>query len=167
VRGTRSELSVASSARARTSSFVSMAHERVLDWFITRPPPGQTSIDFLTFLTTLVLRGMTACVERGWAEKQPRCVLVLDNARPHNEVALKRVRAAGVFVFLLPPYSPDFNLMVDLFSVCSSCLRRWCSPDQFNAWPMRTVDSMLLHITGNMSRGFVRAAVRRYNLYVP
>jgi len=138
-----------------------MAHDRVLDCFITRPPPGQTSVDFLIFLTTLVLPGMTACVEGGRAEQPPRCVLVLDNARIHDEVALARVRAAGVFVLLLPPYSPDFNPIEDVLSVGSSWLRRWCSQDQFNAWPMTTVDSMLLHITGNMCRGFVRAAVRR------
>jgi len=167
VRGTRSGLYVASSAGAKTSFFFAMAHDRVLDWFITRPPPGQTSVDFLIFLTTLVLPRMTACVEGDWAEQPPRCVLVLDNARIHDEVALQRVRAAGVFVLLLPPYSPDFNPIEDVFSVGSSWLRRWCSPDQFNAWPMTTVDSMLLHITGNMCRGFVRAAVRRYNLYVP
>ena len=109
VRGTRSELYVASSAGAKTSFFVAMAYDRVLDWFITRPPPGQTSVDFLIFLTTLVLPGMTACVKRGWAEQPPRCVLVLNNARIHDEVALQRARAAGVFVLLLPPYSPDFN----------------------------------------------------------
>jgi len=92
---------------------------------------------------------------------------VLDNARIHVEVALQRVRAAGVFVMLFPPYSPDFNPIEDVISVGSSWLRRWCSPDQYIAWPMTTVDSVLLHITGNMCRGFVRAAVRRYNLYVP
>jgi len=86
---------------------------------------------------------------------------MLDNARPHDEVALQRVRAAGVFVLSLLPYSPDISPMMNVFSVGSSCLRRLCSPDQFNAWPMRTVDSMLLYITGNMSRGFVCAAARR------
>jgi len=110
---------------------------------------------------------MTACVKGGWAEQPPRCVLVLDNPRIHDEVALQRVRAAGVFVLLLPPYSPDFNPTENVFSAGSSWIRRWCSPDQFHAWPMTTVDSMLLHITGNLCRGFARAAVRRYNLYVP
>jgi len=102
------------------------------------------------FLTTLVLPGMTACVEGGWAEQPPRCILVLDNARIKDEVALQMVRAAGVFDLLLPPYSPDLNPIADVFSVGSSWLRRWCSPDQFNTWPMTTLDSMLLKITGNM-----------------
>jgi len=67
----------------------------------------------------------------------------------------------------MPPYSPDFNPIEYVFSVGSSWLRRWSSPDQFNAWPMTTIDAMLLRITGDMSRGFVKAAVRRYNLYIP
>jgi len=53
VRGARSELYVTSSARARTSFFVAMAHDRVLDWFITLPPPEQTSVDFLICLPRL------------------------------------------------------------------------------------------------------------------
>jgi len=82
---------------------------------------------------------MTACVE-GDGDVQPRgCVPVLDNARIQDEVALERVRAAGVFVLLLPPYSPDFNPIEDVFSVGSSWLRRWSSPEQFNAWPMATI----------------------------
>jgi len=31
---------------------------------------------------------------------------------------------------------------------------------------MLTINSMLERITGNMCRGFIPAAVRRYNLYV-
>jgi len=91
----------------------------------------------------------------------------LDNARVHDEVALEKVRDAGVVVLLLPPYSPDFNPIEDVFSVGSSWLRRYSHPEQFNAWPMLTINSMLAHITGDMCRGFVKAALRRYNMYVP
>jgi len=167
VRGARSDMYVASSAGARTNISVAMAHDRVLDWLKARPPPGQTSVGFLIFLTTLVLPGMTACVEGGLDVSPPGCVLVLFNVRIHDEVALERVRAAGVFVVLLPPYSPDFNPIEDVFSVGSGWLRRWSSPDHFNSWPMTAIDSMLLHITGDMCRVFVGAAVRHYNLYVP
>jgi len=54
VRGSRSECYVASSAGARTSFFVAIAHECVLDWMITWPPPGQTADDFLSFVTSFV-----------------------------------------------------------------------------------------------------------------
>ena len=96
---------------------------------------------------------------REWDEQPDRCVLVLDNARIHDEVALAAVRAAGVVVLLLPPYSPDINPIEDVFSVGSSWLKRWSSLEQFNAWPMLTINTMLEHITGDMCRGFVRAAV--------
>jgi len=102
-----------------------------------------------------------------WSVQPERCVLVLDNARIHESVALTRLGAAGVFVLLMPRYSPDFNPIEDLFYVGSSWLRRWSSPDQFNAWTMNTIEAMLLHITGAICREFVKAAARRYNIYIP
>jgi len=81
-------------------------------------------------------------------------------------VAVASLRADGVLVFLMPPYSLDFNPIEDIFSAGSSWLRRWSSPDQFNAWSMTTNDAKLRHITGDMCRGFVKAAVRRHNLYI-
>ena len=92
---------------------------------------------------------------------------MLDNARIHVEVALASVRAAGVIVLLLPPYSPDFNPIENVFSVGSSWLLRWSSPDQINAWPMLTINSMLEYISSDMFRGFVKAAVRRSSMCIP
>ena len=57
---------------------------------------------------------------REWSEQTERCVLGLDNARIHDEVALTAVRAAGVVVLLVPPYSPDFNPIENVFAVGSS-----------------------------------------------
>jgi len=54
LRGSRAECYVASSFCVRTSFFVAMAHDCVLDWFITRPPAGQTAIDFLFFMSSFV-----------------------------------------------------------------------------------------------------------------
>ena len=102
------ECYVASSAGARTSFFVAMAHDCVLDWMITRPPPGKTAVDFLLFVTSFVLPRMRACVAGEWSSEPERCVLVLENAHIHDSVALASLRAAGVFV-LLPRYLPDFN----------------------------------------------------------
>jgi len=39
-------------------------------------------------------------------------------------------------------------------------------PEQFNAWPFYTIALMLASITPDMCRGFVRAAVRNYSLYI-
>jgi len=168
LRGARVEFYVEPNPGVRTSFFVAMAHDRVLDWMVTRPPPAQTSVDFLIFVTNFLLPHMRSVGEgRAWGEQPDRCVLVLYNARVHDEVALTTRRDAGVFVLSLPPYSPNFNPIEDIFSVGSSWLRRWSSPAQFNAWPMLPIDTMLLHVTGAMCRGSVHAAVRRYKLYVP
>jgi len=63
LRGGRVECYVASSAGVRTSVSVAMAHDRILDWLITRPPPGQTSVDFILFLKKCVLPFMRLMVE--------------------------------------------------------------------------------------------------------
>eukprot|EP00170_Pyropia_yezoensis_P002558 contig_10748_g2562 len=167
-RGERAECYVASSAGVRTSFFAAMAHDSMLDWMVTLPPPGQSSVDFLLFIVNRLLPYMDARdPEKAWVDQPDRCVLVLDNTRVHDAVALSILREAGVFVVLLPSYSPDFNPIEDVFSVGSSWLRRWSSRAQYNAWPMLTVDTMLSHVREDMCSGFVRAAVRQYLLYVP
>ena len=145
-----------------------MAHDQVLDWMVTRPPPGQTAVDFLVFVTNFLLPRMRSVEEGLSREDQPdRCVLVLENARIHDEISLEVLRDAGVFVLSFPPYCPGFNPIEDVFSVGSSWLRRCSATAEFKAWPMLTVEIMLLYITGQMCRGFVRAAVTRHRLYVP
>ena len=159
---------MASSAGVRTSFFVAMAHNEVTDWMITRPPPGQSSVDFVLFLVRHLLPSLRSYdPEQWWNEQEDRCVLILDNTSVHDEVALAAVRAREVFVLLLPPYSPDFNPIEDFFSMGSSFLRRWSSPSQFNDWSMSTIDSMLSSTTGDMCTGCVKAAVLRYLMYVP
>ena len=165
LRDARAECYVEARPGVRTSFFVAMADDQVLDWMVTRPPPGQTAVDIFVFVTNFLLPRMRS-VEEGlaWEDQPDRCVLVLDNARIHDEVSLEVLRDAGVFVLSLPPYSPDFNPIEDLFSVGGSWLRRRSSPAQFNVWPMLTIDTMILYFTGQMRRGFVEAAVRRYRL---
>jgi len=121
LRGSRAECYVASSSGVRTSCFIAMAHDCVLDWLMTRPTPGQTAVDFLLSMTNLVLPRMNN-LQQGvaWDGQPARCVLVLDNTRIHDEAALAAVRAAGVVVLLLPHYSPDFNPIEDVCSVGSS-----------------------------------------------
>ena len=62
------------------------------------------------------------------SEKPKRCVLILNNARVHDELAVAVIEAAGVLGCRLPPYSPEFNPIEDVLSVGSSWLRRSVSP---------------------------------------
>jgi len=43
-----------------TSFIVAMAHGGLIDWKLTKPPPGQSSVDFLLFLINSVLPAMSA-----------------------------------------------------------------------------------------------------------
>jgi len=81
LRGARAECYVEASPGVRTSFFVAMAHDHVLDWMVTRPPPGQTAADYLVYVTKLFLPRMCS-PEEGLAREDQidRCVLVLDNA---------------------------------------------------------------------------------------
>jgi len=64
LRGSRAECYVASSAEVRTSFFVAMAHDRLLDWVVTRPPPAQTSVDFFAVLDEFCAASHAGCRPR-------------------------------------------------------------------------------------------------------
>jgi len=166
--GQRAECHAASSAGVRTSVFVAMAHDDIIDLMITRRPPGRSSVDLVLFLVRHLLPTLRAYVpEQAWDEQEDRCALNLDNAPVHDEVGMAAVGSRSVFVLLVSPYSPDFNQIEDDFSTGSSWLRRWSSPSQLNDWPIWTIDSMLNTFTGDMRTGFVKAALRRNLMYVP
>jgi len=144
-----------------------MSHGRVLDWKITQPPPGQTSVDFLLFALERLLPHMNSYDPAWpWSQQDERCVLKLDNVRVHDQAAIALIQAAGVLVRLLPPYCPDFNPIEDVFSVGSSWLRRHVTPEQFNEWPFLCIALMLSSISSAICRGFVKAAMRNYTLYI-
>ncbi len=51
-------------------------------------------------------------------------MLVLDNARPHHNSALKQlVEEAGCFLMFLPPYSPDFTPIEPVWSWIKNTVR--------------------------------------------
>ena len=136
LRGQRAECYVTNRKGVSTSFFVAVGHDKVLDWLITQPPPGQSSVDFLLFALAHLLPHMNAYdAALPWSEHPERCVMMLDNARVNDELALAVIEAAGVFGCRLPPYSPEINTIEDVISVGSSWLRRDVSQDQFNDWP--------------------------------
>lgn len=105
--------------------------------------------------------------DKAWVDQPDPCVLVLDNARTHDAVALSVLRDEGVFVLLLQHCSPYFFPIEDIFSVGSSWLRRWSPPAQQNAWKSLTSDTMLSYVTGGMCERSLRAAVRRSVFFLP
>ena len=167
LRGERAECHVSNDKEVSTSFFVAMGHDQVLDWMITQPPPGQLSVDFFLFVLANLLPSMNAYdAAVPWIDQPDRCVLIFNNARVHDELTLAVIEAAGVFFCRLPPYSPDYNPIEDVFSVGSSWLRRSVTPEQFNDWPFLSIAAMLSHITPAMCTGFVRAAVKNYCFYI-
>jgi transposase len=55
----------------------------------------------------------------------PSSVIVMDNARIHRGSGVERLcTAAGVKLIYLPPYSPDFNPIEELFSVLKAHIKR-------------------------------------------
>lgn len=86
---------MSSSAGVRTSFFVAMGHAPIMDWMITRPPPGKKSVDFLLFVVNRLLPRMASGdPERAWVDQPDRCVLILDNARVHDAASLTVERRA-------------------------------------------------------------------------
>jgi len=55
LRGTQAEYYVVWSAGVRADIFVVMAHDRRLEWLITRSPPGRTAVDFTLFCDWLFI----------------------------------------------------------------------------------------------------------------
>jgi transposase len=56
---------------------------------------------------------------------RPGDVLVMDNLSSHkNQSTIAKIEATGVRVMFLPPYSPDFNPIENVFSKLKAILRR-------------------------------------------
>jgi len=168
LRGARAETYIDASRGVAMSFIVAMAHGGLVDWKLTKTPPGQSSVDTLLYLINSVLRSKNEYNPAlPWDELVPNCVLILHSARVHDNLAVAVVEAARMRVRFLPPYSPDFNPVEDVFSVGSSWLRRNVTSDQFSAWTFTALTAMLLHVKNDMCAAFVKAVVRRYTAYVP
>lgn len=56
---------------------------------------------------------------------RPRDIIVLDNLTPHKDPeVLQMLAVAGVEVWHLPPYSPDFNPIENMWSKIKAYLRK-------------------------------------------
>jgi transposase len=79
---------------------------------------------------------------RAWVEQmlvpvlQPGDVVVLDNLRSHKVAGIEQaIRAAGAQLLYLPPYSPDYNPIEQVFSKLKTLLREAAARTVDDLWP--------------------------------
>ena len=66
---------------------------------------------------------------------QPGDVVILDNLSSHKGKAVRRaLRAAGVHLLFLPPYSPDLNPIEQMFAKLKHLMRRAAERNVEQTW---------------------------------
>jgi len=84
---------------------------------------------------------------------KPGDLVVMDNLSSHKVKGVREaIEAAGAAVVYLPPYSPDFNPIEQLFAKLKALLRKYKE---------RTVEALWNRI-GNLLDGFTRVECRNY-----
>ncbi len=55
-------------------------------------------------------------------------IVIMDNLRPHkSQRVTEAIEGAGCMLVYLPPYSPDFNPIENMWSKVKACLRKACA----------------------------------------
>lgn len=87
----------------------------------------------------LIDRPMTGIIFRQWLvehlipEMQPGSIVVCDNLPAHKVAGIRQcLEEAGMGLLYLPPYSPDFNPIEQVFAKLKALLRR-AAPRSFHA----------------------------------
>ena len=84
---------------------------------------------------------------------RPNDIVVMDNLAAHySSDALQAIEAAGATPWFLPPYSPDFNPIEQMWSKLKQCVRRIAARD-FEGL-MTALGQALDSITAADCRGF-------------
>lgn len=80
----------------------------------------------------------------------PKSILIMDNCSVHHVPEVESMfRDAGIPVFFLPPYSPDYNPIEETFSYIKSYLRKHDDILQLIDDPCSVVESAFYSITSN------------------
>jgi transposase len=88
----------------------------------------------------------------------PAAIVVMDNLSSHKAPAIIQLfEAAGVEVWYLPPYSPDFNPIEQMWSKVKSYLRRVKPRTQEELYD--AIAAALAEISANDAQGFFRDCV--------
>ena len=116
----------------------------------------------LTFVAALRCDGLTApCVIDGPINARsflayvtqflvptlrPGDIVVIDNLGSHKGPAIRRaIRAAGAYLFFLPPYSPDLNPIEQVFAKLKTLLRKAATRSVEATW--KTIGALLDEFT--------------------
>jgi len=111
-------------AMLRTSTMMAVSYsDGVLHSVTTPTPPLRNSDDWLLFLNGLLPTMNRFLPGLPWRLQQDRCVLLYDNAPIHSAEADAFIRANGIFPLRLPPYSPEFQPIEEVFSEYSHQLK--------------------------------------------
>lgn len=125
LRGLRNDcLSRDKKGMLRTSTMMAVGYDDgVLHSVTMRSPPAQNADDWLIFLSGLV-PVMNKFVPGLPGSQQPdRCVLLYDNVPIHTAEADDFILINNVFPLRLPPYSPEFQPIEEVFSEYSHLLK--------------------------------------------
>lgn len=94
---------------------------------------------------------------------RPRDIVVMDNLAPHKHTAiLQMLNRAGVEVWYLPPYSPDFNPIEKMWSKVKAYLRK--AKARTSNTLLRAVGRALRTVTAADAAGWFQHCGYRYGL---
>jgi len=92
---------------------------------------------------------------------RPDDIVVMDNLAPHKRPEIvQALERAGVTVWHLPPYSPDFNPIEKMWSKVKTCLRRAKARTQTAL--LRAIAEALRSITASDAQGWFQHCGYRY-----
>jgi transposase len=87
----------------------------------------------------------------------PGDIVIMDNLGSHKGTPVRRaIRAAGAKLFFLPPYSPDFNPIEQVFAKLKALLRKAAERTVEDTW--RRIGQLLDRFTPDECRNYLRNA---------
>jgi transposase len=130
-----------------------------------------------TMLSSVRLDGSTACmvvdgatdteVFLAYVENvlvptlRPGDIVVMDNLAPHKSPAVATaIRAAGANIWYLPPYSPDFNPIEQMWSKVKEALRAFAARTQEDL--VEAIAKALRSVTASDAKGWFTSCGYRY-----
>jgi len=129
--------------RWRTQTFLAaLRHDRIdAPCVLDGPINGQS---FLAYVEQFLLPTLA-----------PGDVVILDNLGSHKSAAVRKaIRSAGAKLFFLPPYSPDFQPIEQVFAKLKQLLRKAGERSMDAAW--KRVGTLLDNFTPDECANYIR-----------